>query len=120
MIRCQFYSYAIIGILNTGIHWFAFLLLYAITGKQSLANLTGYLAAASFSFIANARWTFKSDVTAPRYIAFLLLMGLLSWSFGRVADAIQPHPLITLVVFSALSLILGFLFSRFLVFRSRS
>ncbi|MFC0266587.1 GtrA family protein [Kushneria aurantia] len=116
----QFVRYALIGILNTTIHWLTFLLLFALLGSQSLANLAGYLTAATFSFFANARWTFKSEATTPRYIAFVAFMGVLSWGFGWAADAISLHPLLTLIGFSALSLVLGFLFSRFLVFRSRA
>ncbi|WP_445621070.1 GtrA family protein [Kushneria sp. Sum13] len=114
----QFFSYAMIGILNTGIHWTIFLLLMTVSASQSLANLAGYIASASFSFFANARWTFKSDATTPRYLGFMVFMGALSWAFGKGADLINLYPLMTLIGFSALSLVLGFLFSRFCIFRS--
>lgn len=117
-MNSQFLNYAMIGLLNTGIHWSLFLLLMTVSVNQSLANLAGYVASASFSFFANARWTFKSEATTPRYIGFMVFMGALSWLFGKGADLIDLYPLLTLIGFSALSLVLGFLFSRFCIFRS--
>lgn len=114
-----FSRYASVGVINTLLHWSIFALAYHWLDSQSLSNLIAFCIAVSFSFFANARWTFRSEATAWRYAAFVAFMGLLSWGVGKMADVIALPPLLTLVGFSALSLILGFVYSRFCVFRSQ-
>lgn len=102
--------------LNTAIHWLVFAVVYVVTYEQSVSNVVGFCVAATFSFFANAHWTFNSKPTTVRYISFVGFMGGLSWLVGRGADAVQLPPLITLVVFSLISLLAGFLYSRYFVF----
>lgn len=113
-----FSRYACIGVANTLIHWAVFAATYYIVDEQSISNLVGFCAAVSFSFFANARFTFKSQPTTGRYIAYVLFLGALSYGIGGIADASGLPALATLVVFSALSLVIGFLYSRYFVFRS--
>lgn len=114
-----FASYFTIGLINTAIHWIVFFSAYMIMKDQSISNVLGFVVAVTFSFFANARWTFKSEVSMLRYIALVGFMGTLSWLFGKQADAIQLPPLLTLVSFSATNLVVGFLISKFFVFRVR-
>ncbi|EDQ9695039.1 GtrA family protein, partial [Salmonella enterica subsp. enterica serovar Dublin] len=44
-------------------------------------------------------------------------MGTLSAVVGWMADQCSLPPLITLITFSAISLVCGFIYSRFIVFR---
>ena len=111
-----FSKYLSIGVINTAIHWLVFAVIYAFAPEQSLANVAGFCVAVTFSFFANARWTFNSRATSVRYISFVGFMGLLSWLVGWGADAVKLPPLITLVVFSLISLIVGFVYSRYFVF----
>lgn len=113
-----FSRYACIGVANTLIHWAVFAGTYQIVGEQSISNLVGFCAAVSFSFFANARLTFKARPTPGRYVAYVLFLGALSYAIGAIADASNLPPLATLVVFSGLSLVIGFLYSRYVVFRS--
>ncbi|WIX33807.1 GtrA family protein [Salinicola sp. JS01] len=114
-----FSRYASVGVINTLLHWSIFALAYHWLNSQSLSNLIAFAVAVTFSFFANARWTFRSDASARRYVAFVAFMGLLSWLVGKLADLAQSPPLVTLIGFSALSLVLGFVYSRYCVFRSR-
>ncbi|WBF44627.1 GtrA family protein [Serratia rubidaea] len=113
-----FSKYASIGVLNTLIHWGVFAMcVYGIHTSQTLANFAGFIVAVSFSFYANARFTFKSSTTAIRYILYVGFMGALSVAVGWVADKSELPPLLTLAIFSGISLICGFIYSKFIVFK---
>ncbi|CAI3808642.1 Prophage bactoprenol-linked glucose translocase [Pseudomonas sp. MM221] len=112
----SFVSYLIIGICNTSIHVAVFAMMLAAGNNQSLSNLTAFIVALSFSFLANARFTFKVPVSFGRYLMFVAGMGSLSVSLGYLADLQRWPPALTVVLYSLLSLLLGFLFSRW-VFR---
>jgi len=113
-----FFKYAAIGVINTLVHWLVFGAVYWTFASQTAGNLLGFLAAVTFSFFANARWTFKSEATPTRYLTMTTFMAILSSCFGYAADRMAVHPLITLTAFSATSLVAGFLFSKFWVFRN--
>lgn len=114
----RFTKYTSIGVLNTALHWLIFYgLLYAFSAPQAWANLAGFLAAASFSFVVNARVTFKAQATKARYFLFVTFMACISFSMGWLADYFALPSLLTLVAFSGTSLVLGFLFSNYIVFR---
>lgn len=113
-----FSKYAIIGVLNTIIHWVVFAVcVYGLDAGQALANFGGFVVAVSFSFFANARFTFKSSSTTLRYMLYVGFMGTLSAAIGWEADKVGLPPLVTLVIFSAISLVCGFIYSKFIVFR---
>lgn len=73
----QFYRYVYVGMINTVIHWLVFsLCVYGLSTSQYLANLSGFLIAVSFSFYANARVTFKAEMTTLRYVFFCFYGGV--------------------------------------------
>jgi putative flippase GtrA len=109
-----------VGLLNTLIHWTTFFVLHAVMGiRQAPSNLTAFCLAVSFSFYANARYTFKRKATASRYLLFVGFMGVMSLGVGYAGDQLRLPGLITLVVFSAISLVCGFLYSKCFIFRER-
>lgn len=113
-----FAKYTSIGIINTLIHWVVFAIcIYGFDSDQALANLSGFVIAVSFSFYANAKFTFKSSTSTVRYILYVGFMGALSLSIGWIADKSNIAPIITLISFSAISLVCGFVYSKFIVFR---
>jgi hypothetical protein len=65
----------------------------------------------------NAKFTFNKTATGLRYILFTIFMGILSYTTGLIADKLNLHPIITLISFSSLSLILGYLYSKWVVFK---
>ncbi|MBN4863487.1 MULTISPECIES: GtrA family protein [Providencia] len=114
-----FAKYFSIGIINTAIHWSVFGALTIIfSTTQATANLLGFITAVSFSFFANAKFTFKAKATTARYLSFTLFMGLLSYLTGYIADQLRFPPIATLIIFSSISLVLGFLYSKIFVFRN--
>lgn len=114
-----FAKYSSIGVINTLLHWLVFALLYAQHFSQALANFIAFCVAVTFSFFANARWTFSASATPARYVVFVIFMGAMATGVGTLADRTHLNPAITLVTFSALSLVAGFLYSNFIVFRTK-
>lgn len=115
----QFASYSLIGVLNTLCHWLVYALLLPLTGSQSSANLLAFLAAATLSFALNARWTFRKMPRRSRYVLWLAAMGTLSFGTGALIERLDGHPVLTPVLTSAVSLLLGFSVARLLVFRNK-
>ncbi|MCP1440498.1 putative flippase GtrA [Erwinia persicina] len=112
--------YVSVGVINTLIHWLAFATgHYLLNLDQMISNLLAFIIAVSFSFFANAKWTFKSSAGLAQYIIFTAFMGIMALVVGYTADKIRLAPLLTLIVFSSLSMIFGFLFSNFIVFRRK-
>ncbi|MCU1749561.1 GtrA family protein [Pseudomonas sp. 6D_7.1_Bac1] len=115
-----FSRFVSVGLLNTLIHWSTFFVLHTAMGfRQAPSNFVGFCLAVSFSFYANARYTFKQKTSVSRYLLFVGFMGLMSYGVGYVADQLLLPGLMTLVVFSGISLVCGFFYSKFFVFRER-
>ncbi|WP_260959273.1 GtrA family protein [Pseudomonas citri] len=113
-----FFSYSLIGLANTLIHWQIFFVLRVAFGfNQAMSNFVAFCVAASFSFYVNALYTFEAKTSALGYVFFLCVMGTLSLIVGYLGDLWNIHGLLTVAVFSLLSLVIGFLLSRFVVFR---
>lgn len=113
-----FAKYTAIGAMNTLIHWGVFALVVSIFyAPQSIANLSGFCAAVTFSFFMNARYTFRSVASKHRYFIFVAFMGSMAFITGVVADMLQIQAIATLLFFSGSSLVIGFLYSKFVVFK---
>ncbi|MGV8920677.1 MAG: GtrA family protein [Pseudomonas sp.] len=114
----QFASYVVIGLINTLIHGVVFLTLHIGLGlSQAYSNLSAFAVAVSFSFYANARYTFNAKRSWSRYVRFVGFMGLISLAIGYVGDIYQFPALVTWVVFSVISLGCGYLYSKRVIFR---
>lgn len=113
----MFLSYFKIGILNTLLHWSIFFSIYHFVPQQNVSNSIAFILVTTFSFFMNAKYTFKEKVSLYKYILFTGVMFILSWITGNAGDEMNLNPFITLIFFSGISLILGFLFSKFIVFR---
>jgi len=113
----RFARYSLVGLANTAVHASVFLVLHWVGGlSQTGSNLTGFLAAASLSFCLNAHFTFQTYRSWRRYWAFMAFMALLSLAIGALGDALTWAPAVTIVVFSASSLVMGYVFCRRVVF----
>ncbi|HGV9335295.1 GtrA family protein [Raoultella planticola] len=114
-----FTRYMTIGVLNTLIHWVVFAICIKNDQTQSLSNFAAFCVAVTFSFFANARWTFNSEATTFRYMMYVLFMGVVATVVGAYADRVKVNPVATLVIFSGISLVCGFLYSKYIVFREK-
>ncbi|WP_445181078.1 GtrA family protein [Pseudomonas sp. McL0111] len=111
---------AVIGIADGLIHWQIFFVLCSAVGlKQAASNFAAFCVAATFSFYVNALYTFEARTSVSAYLLFICLMGGLSFGVGSFADAHNLPGLVTVAVFSALNLSLGYGFFRFVLFRER-
>lgn len=115
-----FSSYSAVGLANAIIHWQIFFVLTAAAElSQAASNLAAFCVAASFSFYVNALYTFDAEVSVAGYLLFIAVMGILSYGIGRIGDTWLLHGLLTVTTFSLLSLVCGFFFSKFVLFRER-
>nr|WP_205300584.1 GtrA family protein [Pantoea sp. Ap-967] len=107
-----------VGIGNTLVHWLVFLGLHLMLGlRQASSNLLAFAVAATLSYYANAHYTFAVRPSGPRYLLFMLGMGALSLALGAMADWARLSPWLTLLAFSAVSLVAGYCYSHTVVFR---
>ncbi|MBE4964340.1 GtrA family protein [Enterobacter cloacae complex sp. P24RS] len=113
-----FMRYISVGVANTIIHVLVFLLTcFLFSFPQSLANVTAFFFAASFSFVVNAVWTFKKKRALHKYLLFMAVMSCLAWSTGKVSEIVDLPAVFTLCLFSFISMVLGFVFSRCVIFK---
>lgn len=112
-----FFIYSLVGLANTLIHWQVFFVLrMAADLDQSISNFAAFCVAAPFSFYGNALYTFDAKLSVMGCVLFLSIMGALSYVVGYLGDCWHLHGLLTVATFSVLSLVIGFVFFRFLVF----
>lgn len=113
----NFSIYTLIGVLNTTIHWIIFYVFYSLNIEQSYCNLLSFICSASFSYIANSKYNFRIKTNKNRYVYFIISMGIITYLIGLNSDFFELSPFFTLVVSSVSSLFLGFIVSRFFIFR---
>lgn len=114
-----FTRYFTVGVLNTVLHWAVFFVLIGIFDLGTAwANLLAFFVAVTFSFFMNANYTFRASPTKSRYFYFVMFMAMLSFGIGWLSDYLMLPSLFALIAFSLMSLFLGFLYSRYFVFRN--
>jgi len=115
-----FFKYLIVGVFNTAIHVAVFTAMHLFAGTdQAISNLTAFFVALSFSFLVNSRYTFRVPLSLLRYLVFVVGMGSLSLALGAIADAQGWRPAATVMLYSVISLVLGFLLSRWIIAERR-
>jgi len=113
-----FAKYVSVGLVNTLIHWSVFLALcFGLGVRQAYSNLVAFSVAATFSFFANARYTFNAKASWVGYLLFVGFMGLLSLGTGHLADVLILPALLTLILFSGISVVCGYFYSKHVIFR---
>lgn len=114
----QFVLYALVGVLNTAVHWATFfLLVYLFDQGQGLSNLIAFLAAVTVSFITNSKVTFRSGPSLKGYLKYVAFLGMIAYLTGAAAARAKLPPVVSLLVFSVVSLIIGYVYSRMFVFK---
>lgn len=112
----EFLRYGLVGIANTLVHAAVFFVLVNLGQAQSISNLAAFFVAVTFSFFMNAKFTFRQRPTLTKFLKMTLVMSFLSFGSGWLGDYLTINPIITFLVYCALSYILGFLLFRFFVF----
>ncbi|QXE11509.1 MULTISPECIES: polysaccharide synthesis protein GtrA [Pseudomonas] len=115
-----FPALTVIGIADALIHWQIFFVLCSAIGlTQAASNFGAFCVAAAFSFYVNLLYTFDSKTWVLGYVLFIALMGGTSFGIGAIADTRDWGGLLTVTVFTALDLMLGYCFFRFVLFRGQ-
>lgn len=96
-----------------------FVLCSAIGLTQAASNFAAFCVAAAFSFYVNLLYTFDSKTWVLGYVLFIALLGGTSFGIGAIADTRDWGGLLTVTVFTALNLMLGYCFFRFVLFRGQ-
>ena len=109
--------YTIIGIANTLIHFIVFFIFVYFSFSNAVSNIVAFFSAATFSFFANAKWTFQKQTNKKRYILFLLTMGSLAFMTGWVTDDFNVPAIFAVILFSFISWFIGFIASKKLIFK---
>lgn len=109
-------KYGSVGVFNTGLHAFIFVILIRLNFDQATANLIAFSIAVSFSYFINAIYTFNAKVSAKGYLKMSIFMAMLSYIGGRMADIFSVHYGVTFVVWCIFSFIVGFVFNKLFVF----
>jgi putative flippase GtrA len=113
-----FIRYALVGILNTAVHAAVFAWCVRIVKLRMVTgNTLAFLVAVTVSFLINSLWTFGKAPTLASYVLFAGFMGLWAAAIGKVGDKIQLPPALVFTSFTATSLVVGFLFSKLVVFK---
>ena len=108
MLKKQIVSYSLVGVLNTLVHACVFFVAIKVLGVQSISNVIAFLCAVTFSFFMNARFTFKKNSTYMRIVWYMI---------GYISDLSELPALFTLVISFVVGPVLGFIFSKYLVFK---
>ena len=113
----QLVKFAAVGLLNTAVHGaiFAFLT-KVLKANYSAGNLLAFLVAVTVSFAVNSLWTFQVAPSLYRYALFVSFMGAVAFATGYVGDRLGARAFIVFVSFSFLSFLLGFIYSKLIVF----
>lgn len=99
MLRRKWFRFALVGVVNTGIDFFGFLLLRAVGLPVIPANFISSVGGVTFSFFANRRFTFQIGPRQP--VGQLLKQALLFLSVTGVGLWLL-QPIVILAVSSSL------------------
>lgn len=109
--------YSLIGVLNTGIHFFVFIGVVKYFHSQALANAFGFTVAVIVSFFLNSRFTFKKNPTRERFFRMYFAMLFVSVIFGALGDICNVYPIVTFIIYCILNPLIGFVVTKYFVFR---
>lgn len=120
----QFIKFALVGVINTTIHYTVFYTLYRYLGVYHLlASTSGFMLAVINSYMMNRYWTFNSsaDDISQEFFRFFLISVFaffvnLAGMFLLVEYLLVAPPLaqfLTIII----TLIINFTFNRYWVFR---
>ena len=125
-IVLQFIKFSFIGVINTALDFsIYFILNHRLNVHFLVANAFAFICAATFSYFANKNLTFniKGGVNLKQYLIYVLF-GLLTLIIveGVMYLGVSKFgldDLLTKVLATAISVILNFVFSKWLVFERK-
>lgn len=116
-----FLRFAFIGVFNTGLH---FVLLVFFVEKFNiwppLGNAAAFMGANTFSFFANSRFSFRTDISSRRYVRFLAtsVIGVaIAYGLSSVVENFGGHYLLSFFLLIILMPPVNYLLVRRFVFQ---
>lgn len=120
----QFIKFAVVGVLNTAIHYGVFYTLYSFAGLYHLiASGTGFCAAVVHSYVLNKYWTFERRGSPLREeFSKFFIVSILSFcvnlsGMAILVELLAVHPPVAQLVTIGITLVVNFLGNRFWTFR---
>lgn len=118
----EFLFFGLIGILNTLLHSSAVIVSVEFFSiNPIIGNIIAFFIANVFSFSMNSKYTFKVSYTWNRYIKFLIASQvslILTIIFSSLAEYMEWHYLIGLLLVIFIAPLLTFLVQKTFVFNS--
>ncbi|MGF1724494.1 GtrA family protein [Photobacterium nomapromontoriensis] len=109
----------LVGVLNTSVHFFTYFTLIASGFNQSNSNVMAFFVAVTCSYFLNAKFTFQAKYRPKEYGLYICFMGTVSYLIGYIGDQLAFPSIISLLTFSALSLFIGYKFSKILFLKEQ-
>ena len=118
----MFVKFSCIGVLNTLIDYGVFFLLCDIlTLNMVFSNITSYILSATNSYFMNSGFVYKEkNFTLKKYAGFLsgnVFVLIISTIFIAVLSKYIPVKTVAKLISAPITLILNFLFQRFILFK---
>lgn len=113
----QFIRYCLIGVVNTLVSYAVFYSSTVLFKSQAISFFFSTFIGALCSYLLNSRLNFKYNISIKRYLLFIAFMVLMSYFIGYIGDIFVITPIITFVVGLFLITPIGFLFSKYIIFK---
>lgn len=115
-MSARFVKFALVGMSNTLIHFVSYFAIINFVGSQAFSNLIAFFLASVWSYCVNARLTFEVTPAFRRYLRFFVFNAILSSVVGMISDHLGFSVVVAPLLFSLISLVLNYIFSRRFVF----
>ncbi len=119
----QIVRYAIVGLSNTIIGYLSFVLLLSLFSRDIVAIVGSNVLGIANSYVWNSRWTFRHkryDVsTATRFVCLYIVVILVNEKLLIVAKGMDISVYVAQVPLLALTMAVGYLGQKYLVFNCR-
>lgn len=116
----HFIRFALIGVINTGIHFLFFIGLVELMGLwPPMANALAFLGANIFSYMANSHFNFKTRLSLRRYLKFFVtsLIGMaVSYGLSLLVEQVHGHYVFGFVLLILVMPLINYFLVRRLVF----
>jgi len=117
----QFVRYGVVGLINTGVHTAIASALIVLAGAvPGLANGLAFLAAASLSYVLNARWSFGAALDRWQFVKFVTIATIgfgFAYGISTAIDRAGFHFLIGILGVVAVLPLVTFALHKFWTFR---
>lgn len=112
MFTQYFSRYVLIGFINTFFHWGVFLIFaMGFELHQSISNAIAFSCAVVLSYVLNSTYNYRTNLSIGKFFRYFFCMGSLSFAIGFVAERLNFPYLFTLIFFSVISLVIGYILS---------